>query len=165
MLLHKNKKALFNYEVVEKFLAGISLYGYEVKAIKEKNVSFEGAYISVQDSGLGKGIFVVGLNIGKYSKQSQEHDDTATRRPRQLLLNKIEIAKIARELAEKGKTAVPLALLLKNGKIKLEIAVVKGRKKYEKKGVLKERQIKSDLEKLVRGEKLREKSDRILPYR
>lgn len=160
MLLHKNKKALFNYEVIEKYIAGISLYGYEVKAIKEKNISFEGAYITVQQGD----IFVTGMNIGKYSKQSQEYDDQTSRRARRLLLNKNEIAQIIRYISEKGNTAVPLALLLQHGKIKLELAVVKGRKKHEKKVLLKERQIKSDLQKLIRGEKLREKSARILPH-
>lgn len=142
MLIAKNKKALFNFEIVEKFIAGIELLGYEVKAVKEKNVSFEGSYIVVRDGD----IYVVNLNIGKFSKQSQPVDPEMQKRPRRLLLEGREIEKITRHLGEKGKTAVPLALLLNHGLIKLEIATVKGRKEFEKKVVAKEKQIKKELE-------------------
>ena len=92
-------------------------------------------------------MYVQNLHIGKYSKQSQDYNDQESRRPRRLLLHQSEIAKLQKEISEKGKTAVPLALLLKMGKIKLEFAVVKGRKKYEQKQVLKKRQIEIDLKK------------------
>jgi len=86
------------------------------------------------------------MYIGKYSKQSKDFNEYEARRTRNLLLNKNEILKIVREIAQKGKTAVPLSLLLDKGKIKLEFAVVKGKKEYEKKQTAKERQIKKDLE-------------------
>ena len=129
MLIAKNRKALFKHEIIDKYLAGIELKGYEVKSIKEKNVSFEGSYIEIKNNEA----YVINLHVGKYSKQSQKYDPEQSRRPRRLLLKKEEIRKIKREIDGKGKTAVPLALLLKHGKIKLEIAVVKGRKKHEKK--------------------------------
>ena len=78
MLIVKNRKALFNHQIVEKFLAGIELKGYEVKAIKENNVTFEGAHVSVTDGQ----VFVQNLHIGKYSKQSQEYKEQESRRPR-----------------------------------------------------------------------------------
>ena len=143
MLIAKNRKALFKHEIIDKYLAGIELKGYEVKAIKEKNVSFEGAYVEIKDGQT----YVNNLHIGKYSKQSQKYEPEQSRRPRRLLLKKEEIRKIKREIDGKGKTAVPLALLLKHGKIKIEIAVVKGRKKHEKKGILKKRQAEIDLRK------------------
>lgn len=146
MLLVKNRKALFKHEVLEKFLAGIELKGYEVKAIKENNVSFEGSYIGVEEDG----VMVKNLHIGTYSRQSQDPDKIDTRRPRRLLLNKNEIIKIKKEISEKGKTAVPLALLLKHGMIKLEFAIVKGRKKYQTKQLLKKRQIEADLQKSIK---------------
>ncbi len=146
MLIVKNRKALFNHQIVEKFLAGIELKGYEVKAIKENNVTFEGAHVSVTDGQ----VFVQNLHIGKYSKQSQEYKEQESRRPRKLLLHKQEIKKLRKEIDEKGKTAIPLALLLKSGKVKLEIAVVKGRKKHEKRQLLKKRQIEIDLQKDVK---------------
>jgi len=147
MLLSRNRKALFNYEIIDKFTAGIKLKGYEVKALREKKVSFEGSYISILE-----GVpLVVNLYIGRYSNQSQEHLEQFARRPRRLLLSKNEILKIKKELLEKGKTAVPLALLLQNNLIKLELAVVKGRKKHQKRGLLKERQLKKDLQKQIKG--------------
>lgn len=142
MLLLKNPKAYFNYEVLEKYVAGVVLKGYEVKALREKKTSFEGSYIDIID-----GIpTLLNLHIGKYSKQSGVFNEVLAKRPKTLLLNKKEIESLSRELNEKGKTAVPLAFLLLNGRIKLEFAVVKGKKKYEKKVVAKERQIKKDLE-------------------
>lgn len=141
MLLVKNRKAFLNHELVEKFVAGISLTGHEVKAIREGNVNFEGSYITFDDST----IVLTNLHIGRYSKQSQDVNELSLSRPRNLLLNKNEIAKIRKELAEKGKTAVPLALLLHNGHIKLELAVVKGRKAFSKKNLEKEKQVKKDL--------------------
>lgn len=143
MLIIRNKKALFNNEIVEKFLSGIVLKGYEVKSIREKNVSFEGAYIRFNES---DNLVVTGMHIGTYSKQSQDPDKIDTKADRKLLLNKNEIKKIRSELTQKGKTAVPLALLLRNNMIKLEIAIVKGRKKYEKKAIAKAKQEKKDLE-------------------
>lgn len=150
MLLAKNRKALFNNEVLQTFMAGIVLYGYEVKAIKEGKVSFEGAYINIQSGEA----FLTNLYIGPYSKQNQDLPENQTKRPRKLLLNKAELNTISREIAQKGHTAVPIALLLKNSLIKCEIAIVKGRKKFEKKVVAKERQIKKDLE-VVKKELLR----------
>jgi len=138
MLLAKNRKALFNYEVVEKFTAGIVLRGYEVKALREKKANFEGSYVKFEDGE----VFVVGMNIGRYSKQSQDSEDPS--RPRKLLISKAEMEKLVRELNEKGKTATPLAVVLENNVIKLEFAVVKGLKKYGKKQLEKARQIEKD---------------------
>ena len=142
MLLAKNRKALYNYEIIEKYLAGLVLRGYEVKAIKERHVSFEGAYIKF----MGDAPFIVNLQIGKYSKQAQAITPEDETRPRKLLLHKKEMESLKRQIDEKGKTAVPLALLLHNNLIKLELAIVKGRKKYEKKAVAKARQIEKDLQ-------------------
>lgn len=150
MLILKNKKALFNNEVLEKYLAGISLRGYEVKAIREKKASFEGSFVSIEDGSA----WLKNMHIGKYSKQSQEYSEDLARRPRRLLLSSRELFLLQREVSEKGKTAVPLALLLKNGMIKLEFAVVKGRKKHEKKQYLKERQQEIDLRKEVKDKRL-----------
>ncbi len=146
MLIQKNRKALFNHEILEKFMAGIELKGFEVKAIKENKASFEGSFVNIV-----KGeAFVQGMHIGKYSKQSQDYYEQEARRPRRLLLNKHELKKLKKEISEKGKTAVPLALLLKRGMIKLEFAVVKGRKKHQKKQLLKKKQIEMDLKKEIK---------------
>ncbi len=142
MLIAKNRHALHNFEILEKLMAGIVLRGYEVKALRETKVNLTGSYVQlVDDTPL-----VVGMAIGRYSKLSQDLDDLALTRPRQLLLNKDEIGTLRRHLAEKGKSAVPLALVFRNNLVKLEIALVKGKKKHEKKIVEKERQIKKDLD-------------------
>jgi len=140
-LLAKNRKALFNHSVISRFDAGIVLKGHEVKAIREGKVDFEGSYIKV----IKKEVYAVNLKIGKYSKQSKESSAEAEKRDKKLLLNKNEIAEVNRELLEKGKTAAPLALVLSNNKIKLEFAVVKGKKEFEKKQTAKERQIRKDM--------------------
>ena len=141
MLISKNRKALFDHEILERFTAGIILKGFEVKAIKENKATFEGSYVQVIEGEP----YLVNLFIGKYSKQSGEFNELEARRNRKILLNKNEIDKLIRETSQKGKTAVPLALVLDKGKIKLEFAIVKGRKEYEKKQVAKERQIQKDL--------------------
>lgn len=141
-LLAKNRKALFNHSIINRYDAGIVLKGYEVKAIREGKVDFEGSYVR-----LVKGeVYLTNLKIGRYSKQSKEISPQDERRDRKLLLNKNEIKEINRELSEKGKTAVPLALVMSNNKIKLEFAVVKGKKEFEKKQTAKERQLKKDME-------------------
>jgi SsrA-binding protein len=143
MLLVKNRRAYYDYEIIEKFLAGMVLRGYEVKALREKKANFDGAYIKV-DKGE---VFVVNMYIGRYSKQSQEVSDTNLRNQRKLLLTKQETERLQKAINEKGRTAVPLALLLKNNMIKLEIAVVKGKKIVGKKHVAKEKQVRRDMEK------------------
>jgi len=142
MLLSKNRKALFNYQIVEKYIAGVVLYGYEVKAIREGNVNFEGSYIKVDHDE----VYILNLYVGRYSKQSKNKGETDPKRPRKLILNKKEIEEIQREISQKGKTAVPLALILRNNKVKLELAIVKGKKEFEKKQTAKDRQVKRDLE-------------------
>lgn len=143
MLLAKNRKALFDHQLINKYVAGVVLKGYEVKAIKEKKVNFEGSYIIVQKNEA----FIINLHIGEYSKQSQEVTAFESKRTRKLLLNKKEIQDIAVELDQKGRTAVPLALVLLGPHVKLELGVVKGKKEFEKKQTAKEKQIRKDLEK------------------
>lgn len=147
MLLVKNRKALYNNELLEKLVAGIVLRGYEVKAIREGKVTFEGAYIAIKNDGC----YVMNMHIGRYSKQSQDIPEEETTKQRKLLLNKNELEMMKREISQKGKTAVPLALILEHNLIKLELAIVKGRKEYEKKHLEKEKQIQKDLKKGIWG--------------
>lgn len=149
MLLARNRQALYNYEVVEKITAGLVLRGYEVKAIKESNVNLTGSYVILEEGEA----FVTNMLVGRYSKLSQQISEFDLTRPRKLLLNKKELYKLQKHLAEKGKTAVPLALLLQHNLVKLEFALVKGKKEFEKKIVEKERQIKKDLETAIKTNK------------
>lgn len=143
MLIVKNRRAYYDFEIIEKFLAGIVLKGYEVKAVREKKINFKGAFIKVEKDG----VYIVNLNIGRYSKQSQELAEDVKRSPRKLLITSKEREKLEKELNQKGKTAVPLALLLKNNLIKLEFAVVKGKKQYGKKQTEKDKQARKEMEK------------------
>ncbi len=132
-------------------MGGLLLKGYEVKAVREGKVNMEGSFIKFEDGAL----VVTNMHIGKYSKQSQNYIEEMSRVSRKILVTKQELQKIAKDLQEKGKTAVPLALVLRNNLIKIEFAVVKGKKKEEKKQVAKERQIKRDLEIQVKSLKNR----------
>ncbi len=144
MLLVKNRKALYDNQLLEKYTAGIVLQGFEVKAIREGQVNFEGAYVQL----IQGEPFIVNMHIGTYSKQSQKPSDLpgASKKSRKLLLNKDEITELTRELKTKGNTAVPLALVLQHNLVKLEFALVKGKKEYEKKQTVKERQMDRDLQ-------------------
>lgn len=143
----QNKKAAFDYEVLDKYVAGIVLYGYEVKSVREGNVNFEGSQVVV----LQGEAYVVNLHIGRYSNQSQKYNEKDAKRTRKLLLTKKEIGRLSQAISVKGRFAVPLALILQHNLVKLEFGVVRSKKKYEKKQVLIERQQKRDLERAQKG--------------
>lgn len=147
MLLARNKRAYFEYEVLDKYIAGISLLGHEVKAVRESSINFEGSMVHI----LKKEAYVVNLLIGRYSHQSQEHDEKEARRTRKLLLTKSELAKLSQAISIKGHFAVPLALILEHNLVKLELGVVRSKKKYEKKRILIERQQERDLQRFTKA--------------
>ncbi|MCA9307882.1 MAG: SsrA-binding protein SmpB [Patescibacteria group bacterium] len=142
MLLIKNRRAFHNYDILQNYTAGIVLTGFEVKALREKRGNLQGAFVKIKDDTP----VITSFHIGRYSKLSQDISDTFLDRDRKLLLKKHEIASIKQSLEEKGKTAVPLSVILEHGLIKVEFAIVRGRKAHEKKVVAKERQIKKDLD-------------------
>jgi SsrA-binding protein len=141
LLLVKNRSALHDHQLINQYVAGIVLTGHEVKAVREKKVGFEGAYVQI----FKDGPYVVNMFIDEYSKQSQKGIEKNNNRMRKLLLNQSEIDEISRELSQKGRTAIPLAIVLLNNRVKLEFAVVKGKKEYEIKRTAKDRQIKKDM--------------------
>jgi SsrA-binding protein len=143
MIILTNKKAYFDYIVLDKFTAGVKLKGFEAKALREGKGKLDGSYVKEIEGKLK----VINFGIGRYSKISQQLEDTDLSRTKELLLNKREILEIKRELAQKGKSCVPLNLRIERGLFKLEIGIVKGKKEFEKKVVVKERQQKRELEK------------------
>lgn len=147
MMLARNKKALFNYELLEKYIAGISLMGYEVKALREGKGHMESSYITHRNGEL----FVVGLKIDRYSKYGGVYSEELIERDRKLLLSRHEIQQVVKEISEKGKTAVPLALILRNNYVKLEFGVVRGKKEFEKKIVEKEKQMKKETDQMFKS--------------
>jgi SsrA-binding protein len=142
MIILTNKKAYFEYEILEKYIAGLKLKGFEAKALREGRGKLEGSYVKILEGKLK----VVNFKISRYSKISQKIEDTELSRTKELLLNKKEILEIKRELEQKGKSCVPLNLRIERGLFKLEIAVVKGKKEYEKKIVVKERSQQREFE-------------------
>lgn len=140
MSLIENKRAYFNYEILEKFEAGIELLGHEVKSLKDKTGSLEGAYVIVR----GDEAFLINANIPPYQPANiQEKYDPV--RNRKLLLTKKEIAELAEAEGTKGLTIVPLAVYNKGRKLKLSLGVGKGKKKADKRESIKKRDTEREL--------------------
>lgn len=129
----KNKKAFHDYEVLEKFEAGIVLFGDEVKSIKSGQVNLKGSFVDISN----EEAFINNAHISPY-KQSSRKDLSPTRK-RKLILHKREIFKIDQVVSQKGVTAIPLELYAKKGLIKLQIGLCRGKKLYDKRETLKKR--------------------------
>jgi SsrA-binding protein len=132
----QNRKARFDYEVVETVEAGIVLKGTEIKSVRNHRVSLDGAYASV-DAG---NVTLVGCNIEPYS-HGNVHNHEA-KRDRRLLLNRSEIDKIASKAAVRGFTLIPLSMYIKDGRAKIELAVCRGRQTHDKRHAIKDREVK-----------------------
>ena len=145
-MLIQNKKVHFNYEITEKFTAGIELFGFEVKTLRKKQGSLEGAYITVR----GGEAFLIGANIPAFQPKNAPEDFDPLRN-RKLLLTKKEIAELAQTEKNKSLTIVPFSVYNKNRKIKLEIAVVKGKKKFDKRETIKKREGDRELRREYKG--------------
>lgn len=142
MILTSNRKAFHDFQILDTFKAGIKLKGYEAKSLREGKGRLEGSYVvKLQD-----GLYLTNFHITRYSKISQKIEDSDLSRSRKLLLNKREISKIVSEISQKGKSCVPIHLHMDHGLFKVEIAIVKGKKEFEKKVTAKEKQEKRDLE-------------------
>jgi SsrA-binding protein len=146
MSLITNKKAHFNYEILDKYEAGIELLGLEVKSVKLGRGSLDGARVIVR----GKEAFLVGATIQPYQPENtpKEYDQNRTRR---LLLTKNEINELIGKEAERGLTIIPISMYNKGRKIKIEIAVVKGKKKYDKRETIKRRDIEREIGRRIKG--------------
>ena len=129
-----NKKAFHNYFIMEKFEAGISLLGTEVKAIREGRLNLKDSYALVQ----GGEAFLFNCHISPYSHGNREnHEPTRTRK---LLLHQKEIKKLIGKTQEKGLTLVPLRVYLKRGKIKVELGVARGKKLIDKRETMRRKE-------------------------
>ena len=134
MSLANNKKARFNYHVVEKYEAGISLQGTEVKSCRDHKISLQEGFAAVEDGE----IFLYNVHIAEYDKGNRNNH--APTRKRKLLLHKREIRKIQVGIEAKGMTLVPLSFYLKRGKIKVELGLCKGKNVVDKRETIKKRQ-------------------------
>src|SRR6266850_1141502 len=136
----ENRKARFNYEFLEKYETGIELLGTEVKSVRGGQMSLEGAFVIIR----GGEAFLINANIPPYQIKNAPKDYDPLRN-RKLLLTKKEIAELAGNEKNKSLTIVPLAVYNKNRKIKVEIALVKGKKKFDKRETIKKRDIDREI--------------------
>lgn len=145
-MLIENRKAHFNYEFLEKFDAGIELFGFEVKSLRMKQGSLEGAYVIVR----GNETFMMNSYIPAYQPKNapKGYDE---RRNRKLLLTKKEIHDLATSEAKKGLTIVPISVYNKGRKIKVEIAIARGKKKFDKRETIKKRETERDIRREMEG--------------
>ena len=141
-LIAENKKAYFNYQILEKFEAGIALIGQEVKSIKLGRINLKGTHVVLKQTTRGKlpEVFLIGANVPPYQPKNAPLD-YEPQRSRKLLLKKAEIKYLIGKTRQKGLTLIPLKLYTKNGKIKLEFAISKGKKRIDKREAIKKREI------------------------
>ncbi len=134
----KNKKAYFDYFIEETYEAGIVLTGTEIKSIRKGSANLKDSYARIKENEA----FVINMFISTYEEGNRfNHDE---RRERKLLLNKKEIGKIKERAEKEGFSFIPLKLYLKNGRAKLLVGVAKGKKTYDKRQALKEKDIERE---------------------
>jgi len=139
-LIASNRKAFHDYFVLQKMEAGIALTGTEVKSLREAKVNLKDSYVNV-DRGEA---WLVGVHISPYTHGNRENHEPE--RKRKLLLHRREIDKLQGQIVEKGLTIVPLRLYFKSGRVKAEIAVVRGKKLFDKRESEKRRELDREAE-------------------
>lgn len=143
-LIATNKKARFNYSVEESIECGVVLKGTEVKSVKAGSISFPDAFAEI----INNEVWIRGLHISEYSYSSVFNHNPD--RPKKLLLHKDEIKRLIRKTEEKGFTLIPLDFYLKNGRLKINLGLCKGKKLFDKRADIKDRDVKRDLQREFR---------------
>ncbi len=150
-ILAQNKRAVFDYDILATYEAGLVLRGHEVKSVKQGNISLKESYIDFRSGNL----YLLKAHISLYKPAAGLKADYDPTHPRQLLLRKAEIAQIAGKKQSSGLTLVPIKIYTKNSFVKLEFGLGQGRKKYDKREVIKRREIDREISHLkkqaVRG--------------
>lgn len=134
-LIAENRKALHDYHVIDTWEAGVALLGTEVKAIREGRVNLRDSYARVD----GGEVWLMNVHISPYSHTG--YASHPERRERKLLLHRDEIRKLAGRVSEKGLTLVPLRMYLKNGRVKVALALVKGKQMHDKRETIRRREV------------------------
>ncbi|MDP1548274.1 MAG: SsrA-binding protein SmpB [Anaerolineales bacterium] len=145
-IIATNRKASFEYTLIEKFEAGISLQGSEIKSIRAGQISIQESYVDVQN---GREAWLLEAHIAPY-EQAGKFFNHEPRRKRRLLLHKKEIREMWNNVRIKGMTIVPLRVYLKDGRAKVEIAIAKGKKAYDKRETIAKRDEARDKERAMR---------------
>lgn len=140
-----NRRARFEYEILDRFEAGIALLGPEVKSLRTGKANLAEAYALIRRGE----VFLVGMHISPYLQASRENPDP--RRERKLLLHRAEIERLAGKVREKGLTLVPLQLYFKDGRAKVEIGLARGKRSHDKRETIRRRETDRELARSVRG--------------
>ena len=143
-IITENKKARFDYHIIESFEAGLVLLGSEVKSLRQGQCNLKDSYVSF----IGKEAFLQNAHISVYQASSYNNHDPE--RLRKLLLNRKEIDKIHSAMSEKGMSCVPLKLYFSKGMVKAQIALVKGKKKGDKRDTIKTREVNRELQRALK---------------
>ena len=144
-IVARNRRARHDYKIHETYEAGLVLRGSEVKSVRQGKVSLAEAYARVRDGE----VFLVGAYIKPY-EHTGEHDQPDSRRDRKVLLNRSEIRNLQRQVSIKGNTLVPLSLYFRDGYAKVEIAVERKKKKYDKRRDMKERDAQREIDRAMK---------------
>jgi SsrA-binding protein len=144
MSIVTNKKAYYDYHILEEFECGIVLTGSEVKSIRNGDVTIRDSFIYIKN----RELFVKNFRVSRYKRahQSEVHDEL---REKKLLVTKREINRIEKLIQERGTTIVPISVFIKRNRLKVKIGVVKGKKLYNKRQAIKERDILRDTKKEI----------------
>lgn len=143
MTVINNKKVYFDYEILKTFTAGLELLGLEVKSVREGKINLRGAFIGIR----GNEAFLIGADIPPYQPKNAPKDYDGTG-PRKLLLKKAEIAELAEAEGTKGLTIVPLKVYNKGRFLKLDLAIARGKKQFDKRESIKKRDVERELKRL-----------------
>ena len=146
--LIQNKKVRLNYEILKTFEAGLELFGHEVKSLRAKQGSLEGSHVVAR----GDEAFLVGATIPPFQAKNTPLGYDAER-TRKLLLTKKEIGELAGSESQKGLTIVPISVYSNRRKLKLELAIVRGKKKHDKREDLKQRDAKRDMARAMKSDR------------
>lgn len=141
-----NKRAKYDYEILEKFEAGLVLKGYEVKAIRAGRISLKGAYVIIKDDEA----YLINADIPPYQPKNVP-EDYKPGRTRKLLLHKKEIKTLIGKSMEKGLTLVPIKVYDKKGRLKLEFGIGRRKKKIDKRELIKKRETEKEIRRKLRG--------------
>lgn len=140
----QNKKAFFDYEILKRFTAGIELLGAEVKSVRAGKMSLQGAFVAVR----GGEAYLIGADVPAYQPKNAPSDYDALR-PRKLLLSKSELEELRVAESAQGLTIVPLSVYNKGRFLKLDLAIAKGRKIFDKRQAIKKRDTERDLKRTL----------------
>ena len=144
-IVARNRRARFEFDLIESVEAGIVLIGTEVKSLRNGKASLEESYAGLEN----EEVWLYGCDIPEYLQANRMNHKP--KRPRKLLLHRGEIDKLIAKASDKGMTLVPLKIYFKNGRAKVEISVAKGRKTYDKREALKKQDAKRDIDRALRG--------------